>query len=306
MVPHLKQLRNWVPVFGILAILTLFLKLPEIPNIFGLFKCTVCLSNNPYLVFAGAGYFAILVAVSLLFPSFPGQRTARGGLVWAILLALTLTYITLPNLCVACLICHIFNIFIWTIWILIPSEEKKLSSSLPGQRVCLLLFVPISVVALFSCLNLTFMAYGFKSHSLSSTGLKIGDSIPTFQMPTNTDLSVSKASSIKGTIFNFVSPDCLYCKQQLPILNAVSTQIVSGAYRFINISPEVSPELMQFAPTAEWFEDKDEILRKSFKVSGYPTMFIVKSDGKIAQIISGVPDQLKTSLFLNLDQLKDN
>ncbi len=302
MVPYLKQLRNWVPAFGILALFTLFLKLPEIPNIFGAFKCTICLSNNPYLVFAGAGYFAILVAVSLLFPNFPGPLMARGGLVWAVLLALTLTYLALPNLCVACLICHILNISIWTIWILIPSEEKKAPSSLPGQRVCLLLFAPITVVALFSCLNLTFMAYGFKNHSLSSTGLKIGDSIPTFQMPTSDDLLVSNVSTVKGTVFNFVSPDCLYCKQQLPILDAVSTQSVRDAYRFINISPELSPELMQLAPTTEWFEDKDEILRKLFKVSGYPTMFIVKSDGKIAQIISGIPEQLKASLFLNLDQ----
>ena len=306
MVPHLKQLRNWIPVFGILALFTLFLKLPEIPNIFGFFKCTLCLSNNPYLVFAGAGYFAILVAISLLFPSLPGPLFARGGLVWAILLALTLTYLALPNLCVACLICHIFNIFIWTIWILIPAEEKKLPTSLPGQRVCLLLFVPISVVALFSCLNLTFMAYGFKNHSLFSTGLKVGDSIPTFPTPTSDDLFVSNSSSIKGIVFNFVSPGCLYCKQQLPILDAVSTQSANDAYRFINISPELSPELIQYAPTAEWFEDKDEILRKLFKVSGYPTMFIVKSDGKIAEIILGVPEQLKASLFLNLDQLRGN
>ena len=35
----------------------------------------------------------------------------------------------------------------------------------PSGGWCLTLFAPISVVALFSCLNLTFMAYGFRNHT---------------------------------------------------------------------------------------------------------------------------------------------
>lgn len=301
----MKQIRSWIPVLGILALLTLFLKLPEVPNVFGFFKCTICLSNSPYLLFSGVGYFALLVAVSLLFPSFPSSLIARGGLVWAILLALTLTYIALPNWCIACLIGHVFNILIWTIWVFAPPEKNKLSISLPGQGVCLLLFVPISVVALFSCLNLTFMAYGFKNHSLSSTGLKIGDAVPSFPAHISDDLFPSNAPSMKTTVFNFISPNCLYCKQQLPILNAVATQAAHDSYQFINISPELSDEFTQYAPTAKWVEDKDEMLRKSFKVSGYPTLFIVNSNGKITQIIPGVPKQLKASLLESLGQLKE-
>ena len=37
-----------------------------------------------------------------------------------------------------------------------------------------------------------------------------------------------------------------------------------------------------------------------FKVSAYPTIFVIGPDFKIAQIIPGVPDQLKTILLTTL------
>jgi thiol-disulfide isomerase/thioredoxin len=301
----MMQFRHWVPAFGILALATLFLKLPEIPNIFGFFECKTCTSSDPYLPLIAAGYFSLLIAVALLFPDFPLPMIARGGLTWAILLALSLTYILLPDWCLSCLIGHGCHILIWTIWVVTPQATNKPISTFQ-ERFCLMLFVPISVVALFSCLNLTFMAYGYKlQHIVSTPSLQPGDAVPNVITQTLNDDHLfidSTAAQTTGIVINFISPDCPYCKEQLSVLYAVVAQLESGSCRFINVSPSLSSEMIQQSTAIEWVEDKEGKLRELFKVSGYPTMFVVGTDGKIKLVIPGVPDQLHSYLLTNLSK----
>jgi hypothetical protein len=56
---------------------------------------------------------------------------------------------------------------------------------------------------------------------------------------------------------------------------------------------------MQQSLKAEWFEDKEEVLRELFNVTGYPTLFVIGNDGKIQKVISGVSDELKAVSFVN-------
>ncbi len=295
----MKQFRNWVPLLGILALVLLFLKLPEMPNPFGIFGCKTCGSTSPYLPLSGSAYFAILVAAALLFPSFPGPQMARGGMLWAVLLAIALTYLNLPNWCVACLIVHAANIFIWMIWLLVPPPANESFSTPIRERLCVLLLVPISLVALFSCLNLTLMIYNAKNRSpVAATSLQTGDAAPI--VAAKVLLGDLDPSQSQGMIMNFVASGCPYCKEQLPIVNAVAAQMKNSRYRFINVSPELPPEFVQLASATEWVEDKEGKLRTLFKVAGYPTMFILGTDGKIGEIIAGVPDQLETYLLTNL------
>lgn len=299
----MKQLRHWVPILGILALTVLFLKLPETPNVFGIFKCKMCAASDPYLPLIGAGYFALLIAISLLFPTFPGPLMARGGLVWAGLLALTLTYYDLPNWCIACLIGHACNIFIWTIWWAVPSTTDEPRASPQRERLFLTLLAPITIVALFSCLNLTFLIYNLKvKHHTSGTGLHVGDTIPAFAIQNRENRSLSNADIDKtmAIVINFISPNCPYCQEQLPILDAVAAQLANDSYRFINISPLLPLELTKQSSNIEWFEDKEGKLKDLFKVSGYPTLFIIENEGKILKIISGVPNALKDDLLTNL------
>lgn len=302
----MKQARFWVPILGILALAALFLKLPETPNFFGIFECKTCTSSDPYLPLIGSGYFSALVAVSLLFPAFPCRQLARGGLIWAVLLAFALTYINWPGWCADCLVGHVCNILIWAIWVIVPPEAPKPPSSTLRERLCLTLLMPVSVVALFSCLNLTFMAYGFKANQgLSAATLHPGDTLPAFTAQTTVGRSVANtdAAHVEGTVINFVSPECPYCKQQLPVLNAVASQLAGSSYRFINVSAAVSPELIQRSPSTEWVEDKEGKLRELFHVSGYPTLFVVGGNGKIKQVIPGVPEQLQAFLLVSLAKL---
>lgn len=244
----MRSLRNIIPILGIIALTALFLKMPEAPNVFGIFKCDTCVGNTPYLPMIGAGYFAILLAISMLFPSFPNLSMAHGGLIWAVLLFFVLTSIDFPQWCPACIIGHLCNISIWMIWWLIPSTTEQGHASPFRERLFLMLFAPIAMITLFGCLNLTFMIYHLKSsQSVMTTNLKAGDLVPNFKIKNDKDtvFANSDITAASGTFINFVSSNCPYCKEQLAILNDASTQLANESYRFINISPSLSQDLIQ-------------------------------------------------------------
>lgn len=298
----MKNLRLCVPVLGFIALIVLFLKLPEVIKAFGVFGCQTCVSGDPFLILIGAGYFAAIVAISLLFPAFPHPYLARGGLTWAVLLAFALTYILLPSWCLACLICHACNILIWAIW-MVPYKLKQPRTSSFRERLCIALFAPLSVIALFSSLNLTFMAYEIKkTRSLSIKGLHPGDALPFFSAQTNEGktLANSDTERLTSAVINFISPSCPYCKEQMPILKEIVEQLPKDTYQFINVSPRVPSEWTANSSPFVWVEDDQGQMRELFKVSGYPTLYVVGADGKIAQIIPGVPEHLQVDLISSL------
>jgi hypothetical protein len=295
--PLTQYFRLSIPLLGIIALIALFLKLPEASNFFALYKCRSCIYNEPYLPLIGCGYFGFLIAASLLFPAFPNRYLALGGLIWALLLSFVLTYINLPDLCLACLVGHTCNILIWSIWFFVPAPKHKSKATDPEVRLCILLFVPVSVIALFSSLNLTFMVYNIKPES--NTGLHAGDSVPLFTAQTIDGRKIDNTNT-EEMVLNFITPDCAYCKEQLQILHKVKSQLPSISHRIINISPVLLPELIQYYPMSEWVEDKEGALRKQFKIQGFPTMYILGSDGKIIRVIQGVPEGLQEDLENNL------
>jgi len=251
-----------VSLLGLIALVAMFLKLPEVIG------CKSCFSPDPFKPLLAAAYFATLVAFSLLFPA-PNRHLARGGLIGVVLLALILTYLNLPGWCTACLVAHTCNIAIWSIWAIAPPKAGPNW----GPKVCLLLFAPISVVALFSSLNLTFMAYGSKP----KISLHKGDPIPLASIVTADGRSIALTEKM---ILNFVAPDCPHCKEQLQTLRELPSRIV-------NISPILTPELIQLHPTADWIEDKEGRLQKLFKVHGYPTLYEIENQ-KITRVVLGV------------------
>lgn len=272
----------------------MFFKLPGLSNLSGAL-CKSCISIDPYMPLAGSAYFAMLIALSLLFPDFPKSvYMARGGLIWAIALAFFLTYTRWPIWCGACLTAHACHILIWGIWYCVP-ETKCISNVPTGTRLYLLLIAPFSAVALFSSLNLTFMTYSIKTPPKIQT-LQAGDAVPHFEVKTIEGQTLVNTNS-KGIILNFVSPGCLHCKEQLHILNTLK---FDDTYRFINVSPSLSPEMLQSWKDVEWVEDKDLQLHRLFKVQGTPSIYIMGSNGTIIRVILGVPKHLKNDLQICL------
>jgi thiol-disulfide isomerase/thioredoxin len=295
----LNKFRNWIPIFGIFALLVMFLKLPEAPNIFGIFKCKICASNSPYFPLIGGAYFSVLIAAALLFPNFPPTQIARGGLIWALLLLASLTYINLPNWCVPCLLGHLCNVIIWAIWTFVPVKTRTSPTSSMKERAFLTLFAPLVVMALFSSLNLTLLIYGLKQkHNGLTTVLKPGDSVPLFTATTNNgNLIIRDGTQTESiVIINFIAPDCPFCKEQLTVLSNLVTPLKSGSFQLINVSPALTPDLIRQMPSVDWVEDKEGSLRTLFKVEGYPTLFVVGNNSTITHVVSGVSDQLKTTL----------
>lgn len=160
-----------------------------------------------------------------------------------------------------------------------------------------MLLAPMVVAALFSSLNLTLLIYGLsKSKSQLTNGLKVGDYVPTFSAKTHLGHSItSEDIASERVVLNFVTPGCVFCKEQLAILS----KSASNAFRFINVSPTLPSDLIEQLPTAEWVEDKEGLLRTLFKVEGYPTLFVLGDHDKVIEVIPGVSDQLNTFLSSN-------
>jgi thioredoxin-related protein len=246
----------------------------------------------------GAGYFSFLIALGLLFPSFPNQHVAYGGLIGSILLAIILMYSNLPGLCVFCLIAHVCHVLIWLVWVFFPPVTEGMGTMLLSQKWCVLWVAPCSVVALFASVNLTFMMYNLKESDVGA-GLRAGDFVPPFTMKT-TEGRVITYKNGGYLALNFVCADCPYCKEQLQVLNTRVDQLEHRSCRLVNIAPVLSPELVQFSPGTEWVEDREGELYKLFKVSGYPTFILIGSDGKIIEVIFGA---LKPVVFHSLDTM---
>lgn len=296
MVPGFLKLRDTVPYLAIIALLAMFLKLPEAPNFFGLYTCKSCSAGSFYMPLCGGAYFSLLLAASLLFPSFPSRRIARAGLLSALLVFISLTYLDLPNWCAPCLIGHLCNSAIWTIWVVAPLEVEK-STSPCKERLFLLLFAPVTIMALFSSLNLSFLVYSLKAknNNVIATALVPGDLAPPFTTSTHQgNLLVYDSSHPQDLLLNFISPECTYCREQLQILRSLISS--NSSFRLVNVAPSLPPDFVSQLPTAEWVEDKDGLLRQLFKVEGYPTLFVLSQDNRVLQVVSGLSDQLQTTL----------
>ncbi len=292
-------LRRSVPILCFIALVAVFLKLPEVANTFKFLKCKSCTIDDPYITLVAAGYFALILVASLLFPQFPNRFIAKAGLIWAVLLAFVLTYLNLPTVCPSCLLAHLCNILIWLNWSLDQSGQIKSSSTPLREKIFLLVFAPMAMIALFSCINLTLLAYGIPlNQRLLELGLQPGNAVPTYAAKTSKGdaFHLNPDKLEKKLILNFVAPNCPYCKEQIPILNSMTEQLQNKGYRIVNITPALSDDQIVTAPLLEWMEDDEGKLRGLFRVAGFPTLFVIDLKGKVNKVIPGLPTDLQESL----------
>lgn len=301
-------LRNIVPLLSILALFALFLLLPELPDFWSLFKCKNCSIKDPYFILWGAAYFSTLLAVSFLFPNFPSQSFAWSGFIWAASLAVTLTYLYWPDICSICLFCHGCHIAIWSIWILFPTGWSQPPKALK-ERLCIIFFAPVSTVALFCCLNLTFLIYNIKqSQKPTNIGLKAGEKISfsSDNLFYNQWINRHNDKSNRGFIINFITPNCRYCQEQLVVLQAVVEEFKMDHIPIINVIPDQPHVIMENFSSLKWLSDETGELRKLFKISGFPTLIVVGNNGRILEVLPGINDQFKNYLIDSMEQLKSH
>lgn len=212
----------------------------------------------------GSAYFITILLLFIFYPKFPPPQLTKFGLLGACCIALILTYLRASNLCPHCLIAHACNIVIWTLWLITsnikdPSTLKhRLSSSL--LSIC-------GAFALVTSLHFIFPSSLLKEKDIASI----------FPAQSTTEIH----------IINFVSPDCAFCKEQLPALDNIALQLQDHPYHFINITDSNLSAMSSQAKHTEWIEDKDRKLHQLFHVTGYPTTFILKSNGEVIRVIRG-------------------
>lgn len=174
---------HFASLLGVIALSVLFFKLPGVPNLFGITECKSCTTNTPYLPMLAAAYFAFIIAIMLSFPLFPSLSVAIGGLFWSIGLMVTLTYFS-TEWCLICLIAHACHISIWMTLLWSSKLKKPQKETLLGMKLSLVFTAPISVMALFSTLNFSFLIYGPHMNPSSDKLVQVGETVKTFQLNT--------------------------------------------------------------------------------------------------------------------------
>lgn len=141
-------------IFGLIALILLFFKLPGVSACFEPFVCNRCMLTPPYIAVIGAGYFAALTAAIISFPTLPSGSLRLGGLVWAVGLSITLTWIA-PTWCLFCLLAHGCHILMWLFW----KTRKEKPEKNVGKKITLICLIALAAMGLYYGLNHVFILY---------------------------------------------------------------------------------------------------------------------------------------------------
>lgn len=291
-----------IPVaFSLLALLAIFFKLPDVSDLIGLIECSTCSHPSPYIPMLAAAYFAALIATILCFDTIPSPPMRYAGLVWAIGLAIVLTYLQ-GSLCYVCLIAHGCHILVWCFWR--PSCPKP--ENMVGVKLVVVFSAFIAAMALFSTLHITLLAYGLKKkHFMVSSeeqGIVMGPEA--VKILKQQILYPKKISDYKGIILNFVSADCPYCRQQMPQLNKIAQSYQSRGFAFFNFCSECNEEVQALGPNLNWVDNS--LFEDLLNIQRVPTLVFLDSSGRIVQVLYGVPSNFEQQLQQLLNKYNSN
>ena len=232
-----------------------------------------------------AGYFAFLLTATICFKNLPTKTWRWGGFVWATGLAISFTYLS-SQICWVCLVAHACHILLWIVW-----KPQHLQEEILGIKLALAFTSSFAMMALFSTLNFTFMVYGLQMKSPVSSLVQEGSVIKSFTIDA---IDSKELAEHQGVIFHFVSPSCPYCKEQIPQLDRIAKEYADNGYRFINISPRLTPELQELSHHLEWVEDNS--LSSIFGIEGFPTLVVVDRLGVVLQTMAGASSDFESKL----------
>lgn len=151
-----------------------------------------------------------------------------------------------------------------------------------------------------------------------------GQDVPAFTLETVSGDKVGKEDVEKhaAMVIDFISPNCGYCRKQLPEVEKVRAEYADKGVRFLTVSGtmgkqyelnEVQELMTKLGSNIDLVYDPSNALRPDFKVTSVPTLFVVDRQGKIQQVNIGVPrnvsysDKLAGQLdeILKKDQAED-
>lgn len=143
----------------------------------------------------------------------------------------------------------------------------------------------------------------------------VGKTSPSFNLTTVEGKPVSSdgLKDEKGPIvFNFMAGDCGFCKLQLPRLEKLRQEYSDKSVRWVNVAQkfrrdftpdELKEVVKSYGLNSELAIDLDNKIGKEFKVSSYPTLFVLGKSGNVELTLLGNVGTLEKDLKTKLDQL---
>lgn len=140
---------------------------------------------------------------------------------------------------------------------------------------------------------------------------------PKFQLPTTVagrELSNAEIGMAPVTVLNFVAPNCGFCKRQLPKVEGVRARFEPMGVRFVNVSetmrkaftqPEAEAVYDSVGSKLELAMDPGNRIGRMFKVTSFPTLFVLTSDGTVREVIIGAKANIDEILQDRLKFLLD-
>lgn len=136
----------------------------------------------------------------------------------------------------------------------------------------------------------------------------VGKAAPAFALTSRAGVPVSNAdfAAYRATVLNFVAPSCGFCAKQIPKVERVRGEFEPRGVRFVNVSEhmgekvytpeEAETKFAGFGSNLELAMDPENKVGQLYKATAYPTMFVVRSDGVVAQVNIGAKDNIDDML----------
>ncbi|MCB0183980.1 MAG: TlpA family protein disulfide reductase [Caldilineaceae bacterium] len=136
------------------------------------------------------------------------------------------------------------------------------------------------------------------------TGLSIGTSAPNFlgQTLDGEQFNLSERQG-QPVMLTFWSPDCFACREELPALQALSTDPSADMQMITIVSQMDQADVVAFLAeqqlTFPVIVDETGLIAKQYKVSGIPFTYFIDQNGKIDRAVMGAgrEGELQDQLF---------
>lgn len=150
----------------------------------------------------------------------------------------------------------------------------------------------------------------------------VGKQAPKFSLKTlkGTAVGTAELGRHSATVLNFVSPNCGFCKRQVPNVEKIRAEYEAKGVQFVNMSMKMG-QGMNRQTGQPWTHDEIVDLFKNagsgldiaidegnavggmFKATSFPTMVVIGKDGKVEHVNIGAKPDIDTVLKGQLDAL---
>lgn len=142
----------------------------------------------------------------------------------------------------------------------------------------------------------------------------IGLAVPPFSAKTLQGKPVGdqEVQNAPATILNFVASNCGFCRRQLPLVESIREEYEKKGVRFVNIIQTMRKPIESDAAVKtieasgsklELVYEPDNKIGALFKVRSFPTLAVVRRDGRIETVIVGAKKNIDALLRNQLDAI---